>query len=66
VEDGPIHWGTYEPETGRTTDWDVYRDGAEELANLACIHAYHGRARIYAFAAGELPSAAGIAGLFRT
>lgn len=66
VEDGPIRWGSYESETGRVIEWEGYRDGAEDLANLACIHAYLGRARIYAFAAGELPSAAGIAGLCRT
>ncbi len=66
VEEGPARWGTYESETGRTTEWEGFRDGAEELANLAFIHAYLGHARIYAFAAGELPSAAGIAGLCRT
>jgi hypothetical protein len=66
VEQGPIRWGTYEPENGRTTVWEGYRDGAEDLANLACFHAYHGRAQIYAFAPGELPGGAGIAGLYRT
>lgn len=65
VEDSAPRWGSYERESGRTTLWDGYRDGAEDLANLACIHAYHGRARIYAFAEGELPSGAGIAGLYR-
>lgn len=66
LESGQPRWGTYEPETGRTTLWEGYRDGAEDLANLACIHAYLGGARIYAFAAGDLPDGAGIAGLCRT
>ena len=66
LEQGAPRWGAFESGSGRTDLWDVYRDGAEDLANLACIHAYHGRARIYAFAAGDLPDGAGIAGLCRT
>lgn len=65
VENGRPGWGSYESENGRTALWDAYKDGAIDLANLACIHAYHGRARIYAFAPGELPGGAGIAGLYR-
>lgn len=65
VENGRPGWGSYESENGRTALWDAYKDGAIDLANLACIHAYHGRARIYAFSPGELPGGAGIAGLYR-
>lgn len=62
---GRDQWGALDAATGQTRLFDGYQAGAEELSNLACVHAIQGQAQVYAFAPGEMPAGAGIAALFR-
>jgi hypothetical protein len=62
---GHTQWGNYDPASGRTQLFDGFRPGAEDLANLACIHALLGRAKVYSMPEKELPHNAGIAALYR-
>lgn len=63
---GRIQWGTFDPSTSETRLFASWRDGAEDLGNLACAYAMGGNARVFAFAPGEMPEETGIAGLIRT
>ncbi len=63
---GKTQWGSYEPATGRTELHESFRPGSESLANLACIHALLGRAKVYSMPEKELPQGSGIAALYRT
>ncbi|MEO7425152.1 MAG: hypothetical protein ABI036_08190 [Fibrobacteria bacterium] len=62
---GVEQWGEFEEANGRTTLFEGYRDGAVDLANLACVNAILTGAKAYAVPAGEMPSGAPIAGLYR-
>lgn len=66
LPEGMIQWGDFEPENGRTTLFEGYRDGARDLANLACVSALSGGARVYAVPREEMPEGASIAGLARS
>ena len=66
VAQGQAQWGAYDTATGRTTLYDAYRPGAEDLANLACVSAVQAKASAYALPVGELPAGADIAGLYRS
>ncbi|HKP95764.1 MAG TPA: hypothetical protein VJ385_08405 [Fibrobacteria bacterium] len=65
VAQGVPQWGDFEEADGRTTLFDGYRDGAVDLANMACVNAIRNHAKAYAVPAGEMPAGAPIAGLYR-
>ena len=62
---GVRQWGDFEPANGKTTVFESNRDGAVDLANLACVGAIAGHAKAYAVPPGEMPAGAQIAGLYR-
>jgi hypothetical protein len=65
LAEGGIQWGEFDTATGRTAVYDAYRDGAIDLANLACASAIRGGAKVFALPAAEMPGGAPIAGLVR-
>jgi hypothetical protein len=58
-------WGRFEPEVQRVFLEDGPTPENEDLANLACVHALLGGAKVYALDEGELPEKADIAALCR-
>lgn len=66
LAEGSLQWGDFEPGTGRTLLYDGFRDGAMDLAALACIHALRNGAVVYSVPRDEMPVDAAIAGLVRT
>ena len=65
VRKGWRQWGRFGAEDHRVTLDDVPGDTNEDLANLACVHALLGGAKVYSLEAGELPEKAEIAALCR-
>jgi len=65
LAEGSVQWGDFEPESGRTTLFETFRDGARDLTALACVHALRSGASVYAIPPSEMPVDASIAGLVR-
>jgi hypothetical protein len=58
-------WGRFDADEQRAVLEDAPGADNEDLANLACVHALLGGAKVYSLEAGELPEKAEIAALCR-
>ena len=65
IRKGWRQWGRFGAEDQRVTLDDGPGDTNEDLANLACVHALLGGAKVYSLEPGELPEKAEIAALCR-
>ncbi len=65
IRKGWRQWGRFETEEQRVSLDDGPADGNEDLANLACVHALLGGAKVYPIEGGELPEKAEVAALCR-
>lgn len=65
VRKGWRQWGRFDPSEQRLDLHDGPGTDNEDLANLACVHALLGGAKVYSLEAGELPERAEIAALCR-
>jgi hypothetical protein len=65
VRKGWRQWGRFDPEEQRVSLEDAPGSGNEDLANLACVHALLGGAKVYSLEAADLPDRAEIGALCR-
>jgi release factor family 7 len=66
IRKGDRQWGIFNPADGRTEVLGEYRQGAEDLVNLAAVKTLLGQGKVYVVEDGEMPEDSGIAGLCRT
>lgn len=58
-----IQWGEFDPGSGRTETFPAFRNGAVDLANLACILALRGHAIVHSVPEAGMPEWTAIAAL---